>query len=182
MWPSALLFRVPVRRFLKAVAEPASIAFATGASEAALPIAMEKMEALGVPRQIVAFVIPAGYSFNLAGSTLYLAVASMFVAQAGGIHMSVWQQLIMMGTLILTSKGVAGVPRSVMVVLLATASTFHLPEGPIMVLLASDALLDMARTVINVSGNCLASAIVAKWEGQFEQEQPSAAAMEGAAM
>jgi len=105
---------------------------------------------------------------------LYLAVASMFVAQAGGIHLSVWQQLVMMGTLILTSKGVAGVPKSVMVVLLATATTFHLPEGPIMVLLASDALLDMARTVINVTGNCLASAVVAKWEGVFGEEQPMA--------
>jgi proton glutamate symport protein len=175
MLPAALLFRVPVVRFLKAVAEPATIAFATGASEAALPSAMERMEALGVPRRVVAFVIPAGYSFNLDGSTLYLAVASMFVAQAGGVHLSITQQLMMMGTMIITSKGIAGVPRSVMVVLLATATTFHLPEGPIMVLLASDALLDMARTVINVSGNCLASVIVAKWEGLFETEMPSPA-------
>jgi len=178
MLPAALLFRVPVRRFLVAVAEPATIAFATGASEAALPSAMEQMERLGVPRRIVAFVIPAGYSFNLDGSTLYLAVASMFVAQAGGIHMSVGQQLLMMGTLIITSKGVAGVPRSVMVVLLATASTFHLPVEPIMVLLAADALLDMARTVINVSGNCLASAIVAKWEGVFDSERPTPAVVD----
>jgi len=180
MWPAALLFRVPVRRFLVAVAEPATIAFATGASEAALPSAMEHMELLGVPRRIVAFVIPAGYSFNLDGSTLYLAVASMFVAQAGGIHLSIGQQLLMMGTLIITSKGVAGVPRSVMVVLLATASTFHLPVEPIMVLLAADALLDMARTVINVSGNCLASAIVAKWEGVFDSERPSPAVVDSA--
>jgi proton glutamate symport protein len=180
MLPAALLFRVPVLRFLKAVAEPATIAFATGASEAALPSAMERMEAMGVPRGVVAFVIPAGYSFNLDGSTLYLAVASMFVAQAGGVHMTIAQQLLMMGTLIVTSKGVAGVPRSVMVVLLATATTFHLPEGPIMVLLASDALLDMARTVINVSGNCLASVIVAKWEGVFESEKPSPAVLEEA--
>jgi proton glutamate symport protein len=180
MWPAALLFRVPVKRFLVAVAEPATIAFATGASEAALPSAMEHMELLGVPRRIVAFVIPAGYSFNLDGSTLYLAVASMFVAQAGGIHLSVGQQLLMMGTLIITSKGVAGVPRSVMVVLLATASTFHLPVEPIMVLLAADALLDMARTVINVSGNCLASAIVAKWEGVFDSERPGPAVVDAA--
>ena len=130
------------------------------------------------PPGFVAFVIPAGYSFNLDGSTLYLAVASMFVAQAGGIHMSVGQQLLMMGTLIITSKGVAGVPRSVMVVLLATASTFHLPVEPIMVLLAADALLDMARTVINVSGNCLASAIVAKWEGVFDSERPTPAVVD----
>jgi proton glutamate symport protein len=180
--PVALLFRVPVRRFLKAVAEPATIAFATGASEAALPAAMEQMEALGVPGRIVAFVIPAGYSFNLDGSTLYLAVASVFVAQAAGIHMSLGQQLVMMGTLIVTSKGVAGVPRSVMVVLLATAATFHLPEGPIAVLLGVDMLLDMARTLINVTGNCLASAVVAKWEGQFDAEKPGAAVEAGAAM
>ncbi len=182
MWPAALLFRVPVQRFLRAVAEPSTIAFATGASEAALPSAMEQMEALGVPRRVVAFIIPAGYSFNLAGSTLYLAVASVFVAEASGIHMSLGQQLLMMGTLIITSKGVAGVPRSVMMVLLATASTFHFPEGPITVLLASDALLDMARTVINVSGNCLASVVVARWEGEFEKEEPSAAVVEGASM
>jgi proton glutamate symport protein len=180
--PAALLFRVPVLRFLKAVSEPATIAFATGASEAALPTAMERMEALGVPRRIVAFVIPAGYSFNLDGSTLYLAVASVFVAQAAGMHLSIGTQLLMMGTLIVTSKGVAGVPRSVMVVLLATASTFHLPEWPIAVLLGVDTLLDMARTMINVSGNCLASVIVAKWEGQFETETPSAAVVEGAEM
>jgi proton glutamate symport protein len=167
MLPAALLFRVPVRGFLKAVAEPATIAFATGASEAALPSAMECMESFGVPRRVVAFVIPAGYSFNLDGSTLYLAIASMFVAQAGGVHMTVGQQVVMLLTLIVASKGIAGVPKSVMVVLLATAATFHLPEGPIMVLLASDALLDMARTVINVTGNCLASVIVARWEGVF---------------
>ena len=180
MLPAALLFRVPIRRFLRAVAEPATIAFATGASEAALPSALEQMEKLGVPRRVVSFVIPAGYSFNLDGSTLYLAVASMFVAQAGGIHMTITRQLIMMGTLIITSKGVAGVTKSVMVVLLATASTFHLPVEPIMVLLASDALLDMARTVINVSGNCLASVIVAKWEGVFDSELPSPAVLDAA--
>ena len=152
---------MPVVRFLKAVAEPATIAFATATSEAALPSAMEQMEALGVPRRIVAFVIPAGYSFNLDGSTLYLAVASVFVAQAAGMRLSVGQQLLMMGTLMLTSKGVAGVPRATMVVLLATAATFHLPEGPIAVLLGVDVLMDMARTMVNVTGNCLASAVVA---------------------
>jgi proton glutamate symport protein len=179
--PAALLFRVPVKRFLVAVAEPATIAFATSTSEAALPRAMESMEALGVPRRIVSFVIPAGYSFNLDGSTLYLAIASIFVAQAAGIHLTWGLQLLMMGTLILTSKGVAGVPRAVLVVLLATAATFQLPTEPIFVILGIDALLDMARTMINVVGNCLASAVVAKWEGQFETELPSEAVLEGMA-
>jgi proton glutamate symport protein len=154
--PVALIFRVPVRRFLAAVAEPATIAFATSTSEAALPRAMEAMEALGVPRRIVAFVIPAGYSFNLDGSTLYLAVGGIFVAQAAGVHLSLGQQLLMMVTLMLTSKGVAGVPRATLVVLLATAATFHLPTEPIFVILGIDALNDMARTMVNVVGNCLA--------------------------
>ena len=178
--PAAMLFRVPVMRFLAAVAEPATIAFATATSEAALPRAMEQMEALGVPRRIVAFVIPAGYSFNLDGSTLYLAVASIFVAQAAGIHLSIGEQLMMMATLVLTSKGVAGVPRATLVVLLATAATFHLPTEPIFVILGIDALMDMARTMVNVVGNCLASVVVAKWEGQFGTELPSAVVLEGA--
>jgi proton glutamate symport protein len=173
MLPAALLARIPVRRFLKFVAEPATIAFATSTSEAALPRAMESMEAFGVPRRIVGFVIPTGYSFNLAGSALYLALASVFVAQAAGIHMSFTQQVVMLGTLMLTSKGVAGVPRAVLVVLLATASIFGLPEGPIFVLLGIDALMDMGRTVVNVTGNCLASAVVARWEGEFGAELPS---------
>ncbi len=178
--PVALLFRVPVARFLAAVAEPATIAFATATSEAALPRAMEQMEALGVPRRVVAFVIPAGYSFNLDGSTLYLAVASVFVAQAAGIHLSLGQQLLMMATLVLTSKGVAGVPRATLVVLLATASTFGLPTAPIAMILGIDALMDMARTMVNVVGNCLASVVVAKWEGVFGTERPSAVVVEGA--
>jgi proton glutamate symport protein len=178
--PVALLFRVPVRRFLAAVAEPATIAFATSTSEAALPRAMENMEALGVPRRIVAFVIPAGYSFNLDGSTLYLAVAGIFVAQAAGMQMSLGQQLVMMVTLMLTSKGVAGVPRATLVVLLATAATFHLPSEPIFVILGIDALADMARTTVNVVGNCLASVVVAKWEGEFGTEPISAVVLEGA--
>jgi proton glutamate symport protein len=177
--PAALLFRVPVRRFLAAVAEPATIAFATSTSEAALPRAMESMEALGVPRRIVAFVIPAGYSFNLDGSTLYLAVASIFVAQAAGVHLSIGQQLLMMVTLMLTSKGVAGVPRATLVILLATAATFHLPTEPIFVILGIDALADMARTTVNVVGNCLASVVVAKWEGEFGTEPISQAVLEG---
>jgi proton glutamate symport protein len=169
MLPVALLFRVPVLGFLAAVAEPATIAFATSTSEAALPIAMENMEAFGVPRRIVAFVIPAGYSFNLDGSTLYLAIASIFVAQAAGMHLSLGQQLAMAVTLMLTSKGVAGVPRAMLVVLLATASTFHLPVEPIFVILGIDALMDMARTTVNVVGNCLASAVIAKWESSYAE-------------
>jgi proton glutamate symport protein len=165
--PIALFARLPVLRFLKSVAEPATIAFATSTSEAALPRAMESMEAFGVPREIVAFVIPAGYSFNLDGSTLYLALASIFVAQAAGISMTWPQQLFMVFTLMLTSKGVAGVPRAVLVVLLATAATFHLPTEPIFLILGVDALIDMARTSVNVTGNCLASAVVARWEGEL---------------
>jgi proton glutamate symport protein len=179
--PAALLFRVPVRAFLRAVAEPATLAFATATSEAALPSAMEQMEAFGVPRRIVAFVIPAGYSFNLDGSTLYLAVASIFVAQADGIHFSFGQQMLLLATLVVTSKGVAGVPRAVLVILLATAATFHMAVEPIYVILGIDALMDMARTVINVVGNCLASVVMAKWEGQFRTEVPSPAVMEAAA-
>jgi proton glutamate symport protein len=177
--PVGFLFKVPVRRFLRAVAEPATIAFATATSEAALPRAMESMEALGVPRRIVSFVIPAGYSFNLDGSTLYLAAASIFVAQAAGLHLSLGEQLLMMGTLMLTSKGVAGVPRATLVVLLATAATFRLPTEPIFLILGIDALADMARTTVNVVGNCLASVVVAKWEGQFGMEAPSEVVLEG---
>ncbi|MGA7525248.1 MAG: cation:dicarboxylase symporter family transporter [Acidobacteriaceae bacterium] len=173
MLPAALLARIPIRKFVRAVAEPATIAFATSTSEAALPRAMEEMEAFGVPRKIVAFVIPTGYSFNLAGSALYLALASIFTAQAAGIHMSLGKQLAMLATLMLTSKGVAGVPRAVLVVLLATSSIFGLPTEPILVILGVDALMDMGRTTINVVGNCLASAVVAQWEGEFQTETPS---------
>jgi proton glutamate symport protein len=179
--PSALIFRVPLRRFLSAVTEPTTIAFATSSSEAALPRAMEAMEALGVPRRIVAFVIPAGYSFNSTGSTLYLAVASIFVAQAAGIHLSVGEQVLMLFTLMLTSKGVAGVPRSALVLLFATAATFHLPTEPIFVILGIDAVADMGRTAINVAGNCMASVIVAKWEGVFEEEAASPVVLQGMA-
>jgi proton glutamate symport protein len=165
--PVAVFARVPLKRFLNAVAEPATIAFATSTSEAALPRAMECMEEFGVPRRIVAFVIPAGYSFNLDGSTLYLALASIFVAQAAGIHMSWREQAFMVFALMLTSKGIAGVPRAVPVVLLATSALFHLPTEPIFVILGVDALIDMARTSVNVIGNCLASAVVARWEGEL---------------
>ena len=164
--PIALAFKVPVRRFAKAVAEPVSIAFATTSSEAALPKAMEEMEGLGVPRQIVAFVIPIGYSFNLDGTSLYLSLASVFVAQVAGVQMSFGQQLVMVFTLMLTSKGVAGVPRAALVILLGTLASFRLPPEPVFLLLGIDALMDMARTSVNVMGNCLASVVIAKWEGE----------------
>ena len=163
--PIALAARVPVRRFVRLIAEPVSIAFATTSSEAALPRAMEAMERLGVPRQIVAFVIPTGYSFNLDGTTLYLSLASIFVAQAAGIHLTWEQQVLMMLTLMLTSKGVAGVPRAALVILLGTAASFGLPSEPIFIILGIDELMDMARTSVNVIGNCLATAVVARWEG-----------------
>jgi len=174
--PIAYFSGVPVKRFVKAIAEPVSIAFGTSSSEAALPRAMESMEALGVPRQIVAFVIPTGYSFNLDGSTLYLSLASMFVAQAAGIHMSIGQQVLMMLTLMLTSKGVAGVSRGALVILLGSVGSFGLPIEPVFILLGIDQLMDMARTSVNVVGNCLATCVVARWEGEFGKEQPSPAA------
>ena len=173
--PIALLFRVPVRRFVSAVAEPATIAFSTASSEAALPRAMEAMEALGVPREIVAFVIPTGYSFNMDGSTLYLSLASIFVAQVAGIHLTFGQQLIMLFTLMLTSKGVAGVSRAALVILLGTAAQFGLPTEPIFMILAVDQFMDMGRTSLNVIGNCLASCVVARWEHDFGRPSESEA-------
>ena len=166
--PDALLARVPLRRFIAAAAEPTSIAFATASSEAALPRAMENMEALGVPRHVVAFVIPTGYSFNLDGSTLYLSLAAIFVAQAAGIQLSVGQQFLLLLTLMLTSKGVAGVPRAALVILLGTVSSFGLLVEPVFIILGIDALMDMARTATNVLGNCLATVVIARWEGANE--------------
>ena len=171
--PVALMAGVPIRRFIKAVAEPASIAFATSTSEAALPRAMEAMEALGVPRQIVAFVIPTGYSFNLDGSTLYLSLAAIFVAQAANKPLSLGEQLLLVLTLMLTSKGVAGVPRASLVILMATLGSFNLPVWPVFIILGIDALMDMARTSVNVIGNCLASVVIARWEGEFGKTAPS---------
>lgn len=165
--PVAYLAGVPVRRFFGAVKEPALIAFSTASSEAALPKAMVQMEAIGVPRRIVAFVIPTGYSFNLDGSTLYLAVAAVFAAQAAGMALSIGQQLVMMVTLMLTSKGVAGVPRAALVILSGTLASFHIPLEAVAVILGVDALMDMARTSVNVVGNCLASVVMARWEGEF---------------
>lgn len=171
--PVALLARIPLRPFLRAVAEPVSIAFATTSSEAALPRAMEAMEGLGVPRQIVAFVMPTGYSFNLDGSALYVSLASIFVAQAAGLTLGLGQQLLMLFTLMLTSKGVAGVPRAGLVVLLGTAAAFQLPLEPIFLLLGIDAVMDMGRTAVNVLGNCLATVVIARWEGELDAAQPS---------
>jgi proton glutamate symport protein len=165
--PVALIVRVPLKRFFKAVLEPVSIAFATTSSEAALPRAMEEMEKIGVPRKIVAFVMPTGYSFNLDGTTLYLVLATIFVAQAAGIDLSLGQQLMIVFTLMLTSKGGAGVPRASLVILLGTASTFGLPMWPILIILGIDELMDMARTSVNVIGNCLATIVIARWEGEY---------------
>jgi proton glutamate symport protein len=165
--PAALLARVPIRSFARQVKDPAVIAFTTTSSDAALPIAMQRMIEFGVPRRIVAFVIPTGYSFNLDGSTLYLGVASLFVAQAAGIEMSLGAQLLMMLTLLVTSKGVAGVPRASLVVLAGTLSSFGLPLEGVAVILGVDELMDMARTTVNVVGNCLAAAVIARWEGEL---------------
>ncbi len=171
--PIALLAKVPLRIFVRAIAEPVSIAFATSSSEAALPRAMEAMEAIGVPRQTVALVMPTGYSFNLDGTSLYLSLAAIFVAQAAGIHLRLGQQLLLVFTLMLTSKGVAGVARAALVILLATAGSFGLPTEPVMILFAIDQLMDMARTSVNVIGNCLATVVIARWEGEFGQQRPS---------
>ncbi|MDP9038713.1 MAG: dicarboxylate/amino acid:cation symporter [Acidobacteriota bacterium] len=174
--PIALAARVPLRRFLSAIGEPAAIGFATTTSEAALPLAMERMEEFGVPRSIVAFVIPSGYSFNMDGSSLYLAVAALFAAQVSGIHLSVGGQAAMLGTLMVTSKGIAGVPRAVLAILLGTAASFHLSTAAILMVLGIDALVDMGRTSLNVVGNCLASAVVSQWESR---SSPAAQATEG---
>lgn len=165
--PIAFFVGVPIKKFLQAIAEPVSIAFATTSSEAALPRAMEAMERIGVPRKIVAFVMPTGYSFNLDGTTLYLSLAAIFVAQAAGMPLTFGQQLLIVFTLMLTSKGVAGVPRASLVILLGTAASFGMPVWPIFIILGIDELMDMARTSVNVIGNCLATVVIAKWEGEF---------------
>jgi len=165
--PVALMFKVPLKQFLKAVKEPALIAFSTTSSEAALPRAMQAMESIGVPRRIVAFVMPTGYSFNLDGTTLYLAVASVFAAQAAGVDMTLGQQLVMMLTLMVTSKGVAAVPRASLVILSGTLASFGLPLEAVALILGVDELMDMARTTVNLVGNCLATVVMARWEGEF---------------
>jgi proton glutamate symport protein len=161
-----LLVGIPIKRFIAAAREPVLLAFSTASSEAALPRALENMERFGVPKHIVGFVMPTGYSFNLDGTTLYLSLASVFVAQAAGIEMTIGQQLMMLLTLMLTSKGVAGVPRAALVILAGTLATFQLPMEGAAVLLGIDAVMDMGRTATNVLGNCLATAVVARWEGQ----------------
>src|SRR6185436_6774574 len=168
--PAALIARIPLRRFLRAVKDPAIIAFTTTSSDAALPLAMQRMTEFGVPRSIVAFVVPTGYSFNLDGSTLYLGVASIFVAQAAGIHLPLGTQLAMMLTLLVASKGVAGVPRGSLVVLSGVLSGYGLPPEGVAVLLGVDELMDMARTTVNVVGNCLATVVIGRWEGEFQPD------------
>jgi proton glutamate symport protein len=172
----ALIIRVPIRAFVRAVREPCLIAFTTASSEAALPKALESMERFGVPKSIVAFVLPTGYSFNLDGSTLYLSLASVFVAQLAGVELGFGQQLVMMLTLMLTSKGVAGVPRAALVVLTATLTTFGLPLEGAAILLGIDQVLDMGRTAVNVMGNCMATAVVARWEGVLDDDAVRSAA------
>ena len=171
--PVALLCKVPLRRFIAAVKEPALIAFSTTTSEAALPLAMENLQAMGIPKRIVSFVLPLGYSFNLDGSTLYLSLASVFVAQAAGVELTVGQQITMLLVLMLTSKGVAAVPRASLVILSATLASHNLPLEGITLILGVDELMDMARTSVNVVGNCLATVVVAKWEGEFPAREPA---------
>ncbi len=163
--PILLIARIPIGRFIAAVAEPAALGFATTSSEAALPLAMERMEEFGVPRWIVSFVIPTGYSFNLTGSTLYLSMAALFAVQAAGLHFTVGQQIVLLATLALTSKGIAGVPRATIVTLLAVAGSFQIPAVAVLMLLGVDTLMDMGRTALNVISNCMAAAVVARWEG-----------------
>ncbi|MEP7321907.1 MAG: cation:dicarboxylase symporter family transporter [Saprospiraceae bacterium] len=164
--PIALYIKLPIKKFLKAVSEPVLLAFATASSEAALPHAMKALEGYGLPRKIVSFVLPTGFSFNLDGSTLYLSLALVFVAQAAKIPLTIGEEIVMMLTLMLSSKGVAGVARASLVILMGTAASFHLPAEPIFIILGVDALMDMGRTATNLLGNCLATAVITKWEGE----------------
>jgi proton glutamate symport protein len=169
--PIALYIKIPIKNFVKAISEPVSIAFATTSSDSALPKALSNMEKFGVPRHIVSFVIPTGYTFNLDGTTLYLSLASIFVMQAAGMNWTLGEQLILGFSLMLTSKGVAAVPRASLVILIATATTFKMPLWPIMAIYGIDALMDMARTSVNVIGNTLASCVIARWEGEFDDQK-----------
>jgi proton glutamate symport protein len=168
--PIALYIKLPIKRFMKAVSEPVLLAFATASSESALPHAMKALEGFGIPRKVVSFVLPTGFSFNLDGSTLYLSLALVFVAQAAKVDLSIGEQIVMMLTLMLSSKGVAGVARASLVILMGTAVSFNLPTEPIFIILGIDALMDMARTATNLLGNCLATAVIAKWEGEVDFE------------
>jgi proton glutamate symport protein len=172
--PICILIGVPLRRFLKAAIEPVTIAFATSSSEAALPRAMEQMESLGVARETVAFVLPTGYTLNLDGSSLYQSIALVFVAQAAGIHMSFGQQMVMLLTLLVTSKGTAGVARASLVIVLGVVTSFHWPIEPVFLLFGIDQLMDMGRTAINVLGNCVATMAIARWEGETAPFLPEA--------
>jgi proton glutamate symport protein len=172
--PICFFTRLNLKNLFKAISEPFTLAFATASSESALPKAMKNMELFGVPRKIVSFVMPLGYSFNLDGTTLYLSLASIFVAQACGVELSIGHQLFIVFTLMITSKGVAGVPRASFVILLGTIASFSylgLKEWPLYIILGIDALMDMARTSINVMGNCIASAVVARWEGELDEHK-----------
>lgn len=171
--------KIPVKTFFKAIREPVSIAFATTSSESALPKAMENMQKIGVPNSIVAFVLPTGYTFNLDGTTLYLSLAAIFVAQATGMDLSIGEQLLIGLTLMLTSKGVAGIPRASLVILIGTAASFNMETWPIMAILGIDELMDMARTSVNVTGNCLASCVMARWEGELDDEKLAQGFQEG---
>ena len=162
-----LLFRVPLRDFFRAVKVPATIAFATTSSESALPKAMENMERLGVPRRIVGFVLPTGYSFNMDGASLYQSLALFFVVQAAGLHPSMGQQVMMILTLLISSKGTAGVARASLLIVFGAATSFHLPMEPLFLLFAIDQLMDMGRTAVTVLGNCVACVVIARWEGEF---------------
>jgi proton glutamate symport protein len=168
-----LLAGIAIGRFAAAVAEPAALGFATTSSEAALPLAMENMEKFGVPRWIVSFVIPTGYSFNMTGSSIYLSMAALFAAQAAGLHLTVMRQIVLLATLMLTSKGIAGVPRATLVILMAVAGSFQIPASAVLMLLGIDTLMDMGRTAMNVIGNCLAAAVVARWEGELQSGEPT---------
>jgi proton glutamate symport protein len=165
--PAAWWARVPVGKFIALLKEPIILAFTTTSSDAAMPDAMKRLVSFGVPKRIVSFVMPLGYSFNLDGSTLYLAVASVFVAQAAGKDLSIGQQIVIMLTLMLTSKGMAGIPRASQVILAGTLVSFDLPLEGVLLIIGVDELMDMARTTVNLVGNCLATAVMARWEGEF---------------
>ncbi len=171
LFPIALLARIPIKRFLRAVTEPLTIAFATASSEATLPRALEEMELFGVPRETVAFVLPTGYSFNMDGAAIYQSLALIFVAQAAGMHLSVGQQVMMLLTLLISSKGTAGVARGSLLIVFGAATSFHLPMEPLFLLFAIDQLMDMGRTVVTVLGNCVACVVIARWEGEFQTEE-----------
>ena len=171
LFPIALLARIPIKRFLRAVTEPLTIAFATASSEATLPRALEEMELFGVPRETVAFVLPTGYSFNMDGAAIYQSLALIFVAQAAGMHLSAGQQVMMLLTLLISSKGTAGVARGSLLIVFGAATSFHLPMEPLFLLFAIDQLMDMGRTVVTVLGNCVACVVIARWEGEFQTEE-----------